>query len=681
MKLRYISILITVFIYTALSFGEIILEADVLEKESDGTLHLRGDVLISFDDTYFRTGEAIFDPRSKRLIFKNYFVLNTESSIIKGYSGWWDLAHDEGQLKEVSAIIDRKYYIKAKKLKKEDEEFIIKDGEFSLCPFEQRDWYIKASKISLKRNDYLRAYNLSFRFFHIPVIYTPYFLYPTSERKTGLLIPTLGQDTFNDFMLKIPIFYVINRNSDLTFTYDYRNRQGQGFDIEYRNRFNKKNIFIGDIFYFKEDEDALQDVWEKRDTNHLTNRWRINADSTFDFGSRSKLYFKMDIPSDPYFFEDYYNSSNLRYLSYTKSQLLAVHYNDWFNFELNFDYLYDLTKPTNEETLQRLPELRVYLKERKIKYLPFYVDFLSVNTNFYREKGERGFRSDNRLRLMNYFYFWRYSNRFTIAPRSTIYANLKDSDKKSGVRNLIQVEDVFKTVTIKPYKNFIHNIIPEVKFSYISEVSQEKYPIFDKEDRIDSTKDIDITLHNILTFEGDNFFRWSISTGYTFLGQYKISEKLYEGNFKPIFNSFYFQIGKYHGENNLYYNIGKQELIRSITSFYFPIKKWFEYGFSHSYDKGETEEDRLNQLSQNFLLRFGQFQIDGMLLNNIKDGYLQQTRLTFTFDKKCWKLKFKYIEDFNKETGKTYSSFNLIINLLDIEYAIPFLKPKVEQKT
>jgi LPS-assembly protein len=357
------------------------------------------------------------------------------------------------------------------------------------------------------------------------------------------------------------------------------------------------------------------------------------------------------------------------------------HSNKYFTAELNFDFLYDLTKETNEETLQRLPEIRLYFKERKIKHTPFYIDFLSVNTNFFRDKGEKGWRNDNILRLNNYSYWWRYSNRFTISPRITTYSSLENTEAKEGTRKLLIVEDVVRTTTIKQHKNFSHYIIPEIKFTYISKSNQEDFPIFDKEDRIDSFKDIDFSLFNILSFSNEDFLRWTVSFGYTFLGKYKISENFFDGNIKPLKNSFYFKIGKLSGENNLFFDF-KRGIKRSITSLELPITSWFKYTIDHSYDRGLTfPGEEFHQLGQSFTINIKNIEIYGSILNNIIEGFVQQKRFYIALDRKCWKFKIKYVEDFNKETNKTYSSFLIAVNLLNIEYALPFLKPKWRQQS
>ncbi len=671
-------LLVVLFLFSILRAEDIYIEAYSLEIDGD-YVYIRGDVRLSFGDTIVQTNRLVFDQKKKVLKLQDYFIFVSKNLQLKGYEGSWNLSTDEGILSFVEGVIDNRYYIKAGKLEKKGDIFYIYSGEFSMCPFNQYDWYVKSSKIRLKKNDYMYAYNLRLSFFKVPVVYLPFFAYPTYNRKTGLLIPTIGQDSYNTFMLKLPVFYVINKNSDVTLTYDFRNQQGHGIDIEYRNRFSKYSLFTGKVFYFREKGEG--DWWEGREVSPLKNRWRIKANTSFKWKGWN-IFFNFDLPSDHFFFEDFYSSSSLRYLAYTKSQLLAQYDGDWFTSEINFDYLYDLTKTTNSYTLQRLPEVRFYVKQRQIlRYFPVYFDILSVNTHFYRDIGDKVLRSDNRLRLKVYYHLLGFNSYLNITPRSTLYFRSEGLNIDINTKNSLLFEERLRRSFIRRFNEFNHLIIPEITLSYLTKVSDNEEAIFDREDNIFERKDIDLAVHNILNFlDRDDFFRWSVYTGYSFTGKYQIGEQVFDSNLKAVRNSFYFKIGQWSGENNLFFDFSIKRIVRSITSFHMPFTSWFEYTLTHSFDRGDGQDQPgVNQVNNKVKVRYKNLIFEGSLLNNIKDGYIQQKRFSITLDRKCWSLKLKYIEDYNRETDKTYANFVLAINFLDIEYALPFLAPKLFQ--
>ncbi|WP_457641713.1 LPS-assembly protein LptD [Persephonella sp.] len=677
------NILTFIYICVSLAFAQpvnipVSIEAEKIEKDTDGKLIAEGNVIVHYKDYVLSADRIIYDPDDENIYLEGNIRIKTKSFDLEGDKGWWNVETEEGEIFNIKGIVYKKYYLKAKSLRKKGDRFYFKKGEFSLCPFDRYDWYLKSSSGSIKENDKLIAYNLTFRFCKVPVFYTPLFYYPTGSRETGFLIPIIGQDTYNDVTLKLPFYLVTGRSSDMTFTFDYRNNQGLGLDVEFRYKFSKNEMFKGNIFYFKEKGEGFW--WEGRDISPLENRWWIHGKSRFRWND-FKVFFNLEIPSDPYFYEDFYNTSTLykRYRSYTKSQLLAIYDNRDYSVEINFDYLYDLSKPTNEETLQRLPEMRFYLKKRNIwSKLPLYFDFLSVNTNFYREKGDTGIRSDNLFNISFYTNFKKVSNIFETHQRTTVYINTKDTKHGNAIRNLFHIRNITRMVEYRKYSSFTHSIIPQISFNYISKVKQDDLPYFDREDRIFSAKDIDISIFNILNFKGSDFFRWEISAGYTFLDSYYVGDKVYKGNIKPGKNSLYFNINGIRGENTIFYDFDKSQITRSISSFSMPIKGLFTYSVAHSFDKG-IDQDSLHQVNNTISFSIKNISFKGSILSNLKDGYIQQKRANIVLNRKCWSLSFTYIEDYKKTTGKTYQTYYLTLNIFDIRYNLPFLASKPQQ--
>ncbi len=669
-------LLLFLLVIFSLSLAEdIYIEAYSLEIDREKVI-IRGDARVSYGDVIIQSNRIVFDTKTKEIQLKDYFILVSPFLQMKGAEGLWNLDKNEGKLVLTEGIVDNRYYIKAEKLEKVGDTFYIYGGEFSMCPFNQYDWYVKSSKLRLKENDYMYTYNVRLNFFRVPVAYLPFFAYPTYERKSGLLIPSVGQDTYNTVMFKIPFFYVINKSSDVTLTYDYRNNQGQGLNVEYRKRFSKETLWTFETFYFKEKGEG--NWWKGREVSARENRWRIRTNGSFKIKNWN-IYVNLDIPSDHFFFEDFYSSSSLRYLAYTKSQILALYNGDLFTTEINFDYLYDLTKTTNRETLQRLPEIRFYLKQKQLfRYFPLYVDFLSVNTHFFREVGDKVFRSDNNLRFNLYYHFLGFNSEFSMSPRTTLYITAEGKNLKLNSRNSLLIQEMLRRSFIKPFKDFNYMIIPEITFSYLNKINEGEHAIFDREDSLFERKDIDFAIHNIINFKNsDDFLRWSIYTGYSFTGKYQIAEQIFQSYMKAIRNSFYFKIGRFYGENNLFFDFSIKRVVRAITSFEIPIFSWLDYTLTHSFDRGDEEEQGVNQINNKIKLRYKNLIFEGSLLNNLKDGYIQQKRFSITIDRRCWSLKFKYIEDFNKETNRTYTNFVVAINFLNIEYALPFLRPRL----
>ncbi|MDE2514464.1 MAG: LPS-assembly protein LptD [Rhodospirillales bacterium] len=74
----------------------------------------------------------------------------------------------------------------------------------------------------------------------VPVAYFPYFWHvdPSVKRASGLLIPSFGYSSHIGAFFAQPYYWVINDQSDATFTPMITSRAGPNLDVRYRRRFN-----------------------------------------------------------------------------------------------------------------------------------------------------------------------------------------------------------------------------------------------------------------------------------------------------------------------------------------------------------------------------------------------------------------------------------------------------------
>ena len=74
----------------------------------------------------------------------------------------------------------------------------------------------------------------------LPVAYFPYFSHPspTAKRSSGLLVPVFGVDSHLGGFFAQPYYWVIDDQSDATFTPMLTTRAGAELSVEYRRRFN-----------------------------------------------------------------------------------------------------------------------------------------------------------------------------------------------------------------------------------------------------------------------------------------------------------------------------------------------------------------------------------------------------------------------------------------------------------
>lgn len=93
-------------------------------------------------------------------------------------------------------------------------------ANYSTCKPGSCAWQVKASHIKVDDNKKLiKAYNGSFWFFGVPIMYTPYFSFSyDNTRKSGFLLPIVGYSRSGGMELGEPYYFNFAPNVDMTFS-------------------------------------------------------------------------------------------------------------------------------------------------------------------------------------------------------------------------------------------------------------------------------------------------------------------------------------------------------------------------------------------------------------------------------------------------------------------------------
>ena len=102
-------------------------------------------------------------------------------------------------------------------------------------------WQLRARNITQdlenKRIEYTDA---TLDFMGLPILYMPYFSNadPSVKRQSGFLIPNIGTDSNLGAFASLPYYWVIDGQSDATFTPTVAAKAGPQIAVEYRRDFN-----------------------------------------------------------------------------------------------------------------------------------------------------------------------------------------------------------------------------------------------------------------------------------------------------------------------------------------------------------------------------------------------------------------------------------------------------------
>lgn len=103
------------------------------------------------------------------------------------------------------------------------------------CDRENLPWEISADECDITQEGYAHVYDATFRFYGIPIFYTPYIGFPAKmERASGLLAPTFGYSSDNGFLYRQPVYAVWDDSSDSIITpfTETQTRRGAFFDYQ-----------------------------------------------------------------------------------------------------------------------------------------------------------------------------------------------------------------------------------------------------------------------------------------------------------------------------------------------------------------------------------------------------------------------------------------------------------------
>jgi LPS-assembly protein len=270
-----------------------------------------------------------------------------------------------------------------------DKDIDINSGMMSGCNPNNPLWKIEFTSSRYDTDSkWMNLYNARVYIYDIPVVYTPYFGYSLdTTRRTGLLTPAIGISDKEGFFYEQPLYIAEQNWWDLELKPQVRTNRGYGGYSTFRfvdSAISKGEVTTG---YFKEKDSYFLDENLANSSHYGLNFKYANSDFmnqwlSADLQGQSGVYLNTNHMNDV----DYINlSTNDTTQNATATQVLSranVFYNtDDYYMGAYFKYYQDLTKQSNENTLQKLPTLHYhsYLDTLLQNHLLYSFDIQSTN--------------------------------------------------------------------------------------------------------------------------------------------------------------------------------------------------------------------------------------------------------------------------------------------------------------
>jgi LPS-assembly protein len=442
-----------------------VLKADKIDGDqatniisATGNVELKKDGNILFSDTlsYDKNSQNINAVGNIRV--KNYDMGNVLAKTADVKSDF-----KSGNFNDATIIFNDGSYIKSPKISRINESTtIFKTPIFSICPNDDiKDDNLLAGDntdaISItsqqtvidKSTDSVKTKNGVVRFYNFPILYTPYLktAIPSSRRKSGFLHPSYINSNKLGAGFKIPYYFNIAPDKDLTTTIQtypsdghlilnnkYRQLRKNGsyaVDLEVANNKPKNNNLIGT-------EESRQST-----------RWYLKSAGDLKLPKNFNLEFNIDNVGDKNYLRDYANL----FTGYTKS-------------EINLDYIKD--KDYGSIKTVRIQDLEVNWDEKEEPIaLPIF--------NYYTEKKpEHSWFNQTYSLLTNLTIIARKSGlqyrRLSLKPGIKIPYNLSGNlfELSSNIQSdFYNIENNFESSTRdNNFKSTITNYRPEVNLKW-----------------------------------------------------------------------------------------------------------------------------------------------------------------------------------------------------------------------
>jgi len=277
------------------SSDEISIVSDRAEYQLDGNATFTGDILLRSGNRYLRAKDASFDQATGTFEIAGEAEFRNDEFRVSGSGARF--SRDDGTININDASFDiwnvpargtagRAQVRTSGRLK-------LEDVTYTACPPGSNDWLLSASRITIDQSTGVgRAKNARMDVAGVPVFWLPVISYPvTNKRKTGLLIPEIGNSERRGVDIAVPWYWNIAPNYDATITPRLMTDRGLQMGGEFRFLSPRSNgVLTGE--YLRDDDKTETDrvLLAIRSQTLLPLGWR----STFD---------AIDV-SDSNYFED-----------------------------------------------------------------------------------------------------------------------------------------------------------------------------------------------------------------------------------------------------------------------------------------------------------------------------------------------------------------------------------------
>jgi LPS-assembly protein len=495
--------------------GPIRIEADRLTYDQDSdTYRAEGNVVITFTGGFLKADSVTMNQTTNDAWAHGHAFLSSDGDTLEGDIIELNLETKKGTTRDGRMFFIKNHlYVTGSEIEKSGEAtYRVKDATATTCDGPLPDWRFTGKEGEVTIDGYGTLKNGSFQILDTPVVWFPWAVFPAkTTRQSGFLPGYLGysQDKLGADV-NIPFYWAISDSQDATLYSRYMSQRGlqEGAEFRYQPSSSTYGLFYGDF---------LKDQWTGTDTfggiprtwTEKQDRWSWywSHETTFEPGfyfrsdlkKVSDIYYFRDFDSHNYYLDHYAGSSNRKFqkVSFVGNEQLTSYdstariVKQWRNYNLTAlaQYTDNLTSPSNDETLQRYPEITLTGFKQPLFGTRLNWEFASLYGNYYRTLGEKGYVVDVYPKLSLPWAIGDYLQvTSTAGLRETLWdteSNISSTTGDSASRSVYTLAlnastEVYRVFDVSwgEVQKVRHAIKPEITYNYIPSAGPSLRPDF-----------------------------------------------------------------------------------------------------------------------------------------------------------------------------------------------------------
>lgn len=504
------------------------IEGDLLSG-TDANPVFRGNVTMRHGSQFMGADQLVFDRDNGQYAAEGSVRLQANGLRLRAAHAEGDQDADTHRIDDLQyQLLSRRGNGQAQRLDLTGNSSSLHGATYSTCPPEARQWELSARRIDLDADTGMAvAHGARLRVGKVPVLYMPWFMFPTDDRRrTGLLYPSLSNSSRNGFDWRQPIYFNLAPNYDATLSPRWMSNRGASLGGQFRYLLEGgKGTF--DTVWMPQDDlrDRSRGLAHFEGFQNLTPHWQARANLVWI--------------SDPRYYEDF--SSSIDGLSQSTNFSTLGLYGRGRNWSagITADHwqLADYTLTDAVLPYDRLPRAFVTWEQGVGGLLRAGIDAEAVR--FQHPVYAGGSRLDLRpwigMPLQGDAWFLRP----TLAWRQTNYSLDRALGQSLGGTSPSRGQSVFsvdsglffdRDTTIKG-KSYLQSIEPRLFYLNVPYVNQDDLPVFDTQpltfswnqlfrenrysgaDRQADANQLTLAVSTRLIRQSDGFERFSASIG------------------------------------------------------------------------------------------------------------------------------------------------------------------------